>query len=236
MLNQYEISIIIPVFNEQEYLPRALKAVKSACPRAELIVVDGGSADRTVVIARQYGAKVLISCKGRAVQMNAGAGQAHGDILVFFPADSIPGKDFFKGIKKALAMKGVVGGGFRVRFDDPNPFFRVVEFSSNFRARFLKIFYLDQGLFVKRSVFEKVGGFPQVGVMEETELCNNIKKVGYLSCCRSITSTSPRRFFANGPVKTWLIMGMVRFLHWCHVPPSLLCPLWDCLRMGVSGR
>lgn len=230
------VSVIIPVFNEQEYLERALKAIKLACSKAELIVVDGGSTDRTISIARKFGVKVLKSSKGRAVQMNAGAAQAHGDVFVFFAADSVPGKDFLNGLIKTLSIGGVVGGGFRVRFDDPNLFFRIVEFSSNLRARLIKLFYLDQGLFVRRSVFEQVGGFPQVGVMEEAELCHKIKRIGHLSCCTTITSTSPRRFLSNGPVKTWLVMGIVRFLHWCHVPPSLLCPLWDCLRIGFSGR
>src|SRR5438874_12738236 len=153
-------SIIIPVLNEEALLEDQLTYLTQQCSQqdCELLIVDGGSIDRTVDIAQRHG-QVICSPRGRATQMNAGAAAARGDVLIFLHADTRLPDDAFNAIERALASPKVVGGAFRVCFNCHLWSYRLVAFITNLRSRTRTIFTGDQAYFVRATSFRAVGGY-----------------------------------------------------------------------------
>lgn len=228
-----KLSIIIPALNEEHRIGSTLQALMRSCAGSQIIVVDGGSTDHTVREAKKLASLVLSAKTGRSAQMNAGARRALGDVLVFSPADAVYPNGFCAGIKRALNDPKVVGGGCMVQFNDPRFVFRFIEWSSNLRACVGKIFYLDQALFVRKDAFKDVGGFSDVKVMEETVLCDRLKQIGRLAGVPTYIVSSPRRFIANGPVRTWLKMGLMRVLYLLGARQETLWRVWSSLKRGT---
>ena len=170
-------SIIIPTLNEAENIQQILKHVSTLDSNLELIVADGHSSDDTVEKAAPY-ARVIQSARGRAAQMNAGAKVADGDILWFLHADCLPHKDSAKAMREALKDPEIAGGAFEYSFDHPSLYFRVVEFTSNLKNHLLNNFYGDMGIFVRKSIFEEMGGYAEIPLMEDMEFCKQLKKHG----------------------------------------------------------
>ncbi len=215
------ISIIVPVLNEEKSIEKLLKQLSSLEGDKEIIVVDGGSKDRTVEIASKY-VKVIRSKKGRAFQMNKGAEYARGDILWFVHSDSIVDKNSLKKIKETI-NKGYIGGGFSLYFYDYNiPFMKFVSVTSNWRARYLGLLFGDQGIFVRRDVFDKLGGYPEIEIMEDWEFSRKLCRLGKIKLLNLPMGTSGRRFKRGGPLRTLLLMHKMKILYLLGVPPSKL--------------
>jgi len=217
------LSIIIPALDEAANLERLLPDLSARCPGAEIIVVDGGSADRTAeVVRRCSGARYLTSARGRARQMNAGARVARGDIVLFLHADTVLPPGAPAAVARALADAGVAGGRFDVRFDNERPLFRVIAWFMNTRSRASGICTGDQAIFVRRADFEAVGGYPDIPLMEDIELSRRLKRRGNLRALRLRVTTSARKWEREGPLRTIGLMWALRFLHFCGVAPSRL--------------
>ncbi len=217
------LTIVVPALDEADNLARLLPDLAGACPGAEIVVVDGGSRDGTAeVVARQPGVRLLASARGRARQMNHGAGAAGGDALLFLHADTrLPG-GAAAAIERALAEPGVVGGRFDVRFDSPRRVLRMVAWFMNARSRLSGICTGDQAIFVRRADFEAAGGYPDIPLMEDIELSRRLKRRGRLRALRLRVTTSARKWEREGPLRTIGLMWALRFLHFCGVAPARL--------------
>jgi rSAM/selenodomain-associated transferase 2 len=198
-----KISVIVPVLNEEKDLKRCLSSL-ALSNREELIVVDGGSADATVSIASEYTNKVLNSTRGRGAQMNAGAEEADGDILLFLHADCVLAPEGFSTIRETLRYDGVAAGGFRLSIERPGLAFRVIERGANLRSALTRLVYGDQGLFMTKELFFKIGGFKEMPLMEDVEISQRLKRAGKIAFVELPIRTLPRRWLTEGPVYTTL--------------------------------
>lgn len=193
------ISIIIPTYNEGDQIEETLRKIHSVSQANifEIIVVDGGSKDNTISIARDCGAVTILSPKkGRAAQMNNGASIAKGEVLYFLHADSIPPQDFSGYITTALA-KGYSSGCFRLRFDQSHWFLNANCWFTRFNVNAVR--FGDQSLFVTNDVFNKCGGFNEsLLMMEDQEIIHRIKKYGRFTVMNASIITSARKYRDNG--------------------------------------
>lgn len=203
-MSTIEISIIIPTFNEEVMISQCLETVVDN-PGIEVIVADGGSSDRTVEIAGQHSdVKVVFSDKGRSIQMNKGAEYASGKILLFLHADCVLPGDVILNVRKVFESSSYVGGAFQIRLLSDKFPFRLIEKGINFRSKILKLPYGDQGLFVKRSVFEEMGGFRTMQVCEDLDFVNRLKKQGRIVIYDERIFSSVRRWENHGILRTSL--------------------------------
>jgi rSAM/selenodomain-associated transferase 2 len=217
------LSIVVPALDEARNLERLLPELTAHGPAVEVVVVDGGSEDGTVdLVARWPGVRLVRSERGRARQMNAGARVATGDVLLFLHADTRLPPGFAGIITAALADPRVVGGRFDVRLDGPRWPFRVITAFMNARSRWTGIATGDQAIFVRRTAFEALGGYPDIPLMEDVELSRRLKRAGRLACLRQRVTTAARKWQREGVVRTVLLMWALRLLHACGVPPARL--------------
>lgn len=216
-----QISIIIPVLNEaakiQETLTRVLKATN-----VEVIVVDGGSRDETVAIAKSLRVKVISAKPGRASQMNAGAAIANGDILLFLHADTLLPTNFDTLICLALKDTGTIAGAFELRIDAKLWGLRLIEKMVNARSRLFSLPYGDQAIFLKATIFHEIGGFPDLLIMEDFELMLRLRREGKITILPASVLTSGRRWQKLGVVKTTLINQLVIIGYFLGVSPDKL--------------
>lgn len=219
------ISIIIPVLNEEKNIENLLNQVSNLNGEKEIIVVDGGSIDNTVSIAKKYG-KVIISEKGRANQMNLGVSESKGEILWFVHSDSKLDINSLLYIQDAV-KNGFNAGGFSLYFHDYNTnFMKFVAKSSNLRAKFLGLFYGDQGIFVKKDVFNKINGYPNIEIMEDWQFSRNLYKNYKMTLLKTSIGTSGRRFKEGGQLKTLLLMHKLKILYLLNVSPKRLVRIY----------
>ena len=217
------LSIVIPALDESVNLARLLPDLAARCPGAEVIVVDGGSRDGSADVAgRHPGVRWVESAPGRARQMNAGARLAAGDALWFLHADSALPDGAALAIAAALADPAVVGGRFDVRFSSPRWPFRMIASMMNRRSRLTGIATGDQGIFVRRSAFEALGGYPDIPLMEDIELTRRLKRRRAIACLALRITTSPRKWEREGIARTILLMWTLRFLYFCGADPARL--------------
>jgi rSAM/selenodomain-associated transferase 2 len=222
MLN---FSFIIPVWNEQEIISRTIEHVRdlSASGRAEIIVVDGDPAGRTIQVARHMGVKTAISEKGRGNQMNLGASLAAGDILIFLHADTILPHDALELIETAMEDISCIAGAFDLAIDSERPAFRLIEKAASFRSRMTRIPYGDQTIFIRKRDFRDLGGFNNIPLMEDVEFMRRIKKrKGKICIIGTAVLTSPRRWEKEGIVYTTLRNWLLIVLYLCGVKPEKL--------------
>lgn len=203
------LSIIIPALEEAECLATTLPAL-ARLRRAghEVVVVDGGSHDGTCRRARPLADRVLVSGRGRARQMNAGAAAASGDVLLFLHADSLLPGDAESAVARALETS--CWGRFDVRLWGRGWSFRVIESLMNLRSRITGIATGDQAMFVHREAFWRVGGFPDIPLMEDVAMSRRLKAIERPACLRQRVVTSARRWRANGVGRTVLLMWRLR--------------------------
>ena len=224
------ISVIIPVLNEAHQLLKILHFLK-ALSDLEIIVVDGGSQDQTVAIAKTAEVKVIQSPIGRAHQMNAGAAAATGDILLFLHADTRLPTDFDLTIRQTLSQPRVIAGAFRLQIDGLDWKLRVIEWGVNARSRHLQMPYGDQAIFLKTTTFQTIGGFPTLPIMEDFELVRQLKRQGRIAIAPTAVITSGRRWQKLGVVRTTLINQCVILAYLLGVSPDRVA---DWYRSGLK--
>lgn len=217
---KYKISIIVPVLNEEEVLTKNSSHFNELKRNGEVIFVDGGSSDKTIEIASQLG-RVLRSKKGRALQMNSGAKETGGDVLLFLHADCFLERS---AIPKACesVKKGAVGGCFTQRLDNEMPMYRKIEYKGNKRAKLTKIFSGDQGIFVRKDVFFGLGGFPEVPVLEDILFSKMLRKAGRVEVLDDKIYVSARRWQKEGVFKTNILYTVMSILLLLHVPLGII--------------
>lgn len=194
------ISVIIPALNEASRIGGVLDQVLCQ-PGVEAIVADGGSRDKTGMIADGRGARVVISSPGRALQMNAGAKIAGGAIFVFLHADTALPREYARLIREILSDSRVVGGAFSFRLDSRSPLLRLTEIGANLRSRWLSLPFGDQALFLRASTFREMGGFPLCPIMEDVEFVCRLRKRGQVHIVKDPVVTSARLWQQLGPLK-----------------------------------
>lgn len=191
------ISVIVPTLNEAAHLATTLSSIVLTTGD-ELIVVDGGSRDATLAVARQFTSHVLQSPPGRARQMNCGAQHAQGDILLFVHADTLLPPDGLAAVRLALRQSGIVGGAFRLAITPATLALRLVAWGTNLRARFGRLPYGDQALFVSRHVFAQLDGYGDLPFMEDVYLVRLLRRHGRLAILSQTVQTSSRRWQRDG--------------------------------------
>jgi rSAM/selenodomain-associated transferase 2 len=217
------ISIVIPALNEAGNLSRLLPELARRWPDAEVLVVDGGSHDATAAVARDNPrVRYEATPPGRARQMNAGARASHGTVLLFLHADTRLPPGALEALEEALRDPDVAGGRFDVAFDSRLRIMRVVAALMNVRSRLTGIATGDQAIFVRREVFEALGGFPEIPLMEDIEFSKRLKRRGRLACLRLRVTTSARKWEREGPLRTITLMWLLRLLYVLGVPPHRL--------------
>jgi rSAM/selenodomain-associated transferase 2 len=217
------LSIIVPVLNEEVGIARMLQGLSELRARGtEVIVVDGGSRDRTIALAQPLCDRLVVAPRGRAAQMNAGAGAAHGDVLLFLHADTHLPADADRLVLDGLAASGRPWGRFDVRIDGRHPLLPVIAATMNLRSRVTGIATGDQAIFVDRSAFAAVGGFPDIALMEDIVLSRRLKRLGRPLCLRAQALTSGRRWEKHGVVRTILTMWRLRLAFFLGAEPARL--------------
>lgn len=223
------ISVIVPVLNEEEILPGFLAHLEQF-PLAELLIVDGGSRDQTHAILRDWasaskGRTRRIICSAppsRAEQMNEGAKQATGDILLFLHADSgLPSKGF-EAILSALQSSDILGGSFRLRIDSPLFFLKVISMMANLRSVCLKLPYGDQGYFVRRETFVRLRGYRPMPLMEDIDFIRRLNQCGRVVLLKKSVTTSARRWVNKGYFYTSFRNIVLFVLYYLGVSPFRL--------------
>ncbi|MGV1100756.1 TIGR04283 family arsenosugar biosynthesis glycosyltransferase [Thiovibrio sp. JS02] len=199
-----DISVIIPTLNEEGTIARTL-AQLAGRPGLEVLVVDGGSADRTVALAGKAGARVLSAPAGRGVQLNAGAAAASGRILLFLHADTSLPENFPELVSSGLARPGVAAGAFRFAVPGAGWRFRLLERLTNWRAGCLQLPYGDQALFLSAELFRTVGGYKEIPLLEDIDLVRRLRGLGKLILLPAAAVTSARRWQRLGLLRATLI-------------------------------
>ena len=223
MTAQPSLSIIVPVLNEETTIVAALEALAPlrACGN-EIIVVDGGSGDDTAALAKPLADFVIASARGRAVQMNAGAGVARGDVLLFLHADTRLPQDAERLILDGLARSKRAWGRFDVAIEGAHPLLPVIAATMNLRSRLTGISTGDQAMFVTREAFDSVGGFPGIVLMEDITFARNLKRVSRPLCLSARVTTSGRRWEQHGVLRTMLLMWRLRLAYFFGAKPDVL--------------
>ncbi|MEG4804632.1 TIGR04283 family arsenosugar biosynthesis glycosyltransferase [Microcoleus sp. ARI1-B5] len=216
-----KISIIIPVLNEAPTIASVISTARNA-QNVEIIVADGGSSDCTADLAKSLGVRVISTAPGRAAQMNAGATWATGDILLFLHADTLLPPGYDSSARLALAKPSAVGGAFELKIDARGHSLRLVEIGVNWRSNFLQMPYGDQAIFLYSATFDKIGGFPDLPVMEDFEFVRRLKKQGRIAIVPQPVLTSARRWQQLGVLKTTAINQIVIIAYFLGVSPDRL--------------
>lgn len=220
-MEKINLSVIIPVLNEAETIAQTLESLQT--PSVEIIVVDGGSTDQTIPIAQTKGVKLVLSPEpGRAMQMNTGAKYATAETLLFLHADTQLPENYPQLVKETLVNPKTIAGAFQLKINHQNFLLRIIEKGVNARSRFLQMPYGDQGIFLKKATFEKMGGFPDLPIMEDFQLIQNLRKQGKIQLASASVVTSARRWKKLGVIKTTLINQIVILGYFLGISPTEL--------------
>jgi rSAM/selenodomain-associated transferase 2 len=220
------LSIIIPAVDEAESLADTLPALARLRHAGhEIVVVDGGSGDETRRQARPLADRVLVTGRGRARQMNAGAAAANGDVLLFLHADSLLPADADTAIAEALTVS--CWGRFDVRLWGREWSFRMIEAFMNLRSRLTGIATGDQAIFVERETFRNVGGYPDIPLMEDVAISRRLRSIARPACLRQKVVTSARRWRSRGIARTVVLMWRLRLAFALGADPRQLARLYE---------
>ncbi|MEX5215132.1 MAG: TIGR04283 family arsenosugar biosynthesis glycosyltransferase [Nitrospiraceae bacterium] len=199
------ISVVIPVYQEERALPATLLSLFGQDGDYEVLVVDGGSTDRTCELVRaEPRVRLLTAAKGRASQMNEGAVHARGEWLLFLHADTVLPPGALRRLNDMEADSSVEAGGFFQRFSGDDWRLRLISFLDNVRCSRSKIIYGDQALFVRRSLFERLGGFPQQPILEDVAFCERLNRVTKPVLLSPPVVTDARKFVQMGIWRSFL--------------------------------
>ena len=221
------VSVVIPALDEAERLPPLLGTLRREAELAEIIVADGGSGDGTPALARALGARLVASERGRGQQLRAGAGAASGEILLFLHADSVFPAGGLAALCAALDRDPrVLGGNFLAVFDGESGFARRLTRFYAWLRRFA-LYYGDSGIFVRRAVYEGLGGFKPMPLMEDYEFVRRLERAGpTIRIDTPPLVTSSRKFVGRHPVAIFWGWTVVHVLYWLGIPPERLARLY----------
>ena len=215
------ISILIPVLNDHEKLIRCLEDLQGITD-AEIIVVDGGSSDGSPEGAEKFAVNVVRTAPGRARQLNAGAAEAGGDILLFLHVDTVLPAGFDKMVQAAIGDGKAVGGAFTFALEGQSSFYRFVEKTANFRSRHMGVVFGDQAIFATGPAFRAAGGYPDQPIMEDCVLVDRLKKQGRFVILPQKAITSARRWEEAGPLRNTLLNVAITWAFRLGIPPGTL--------------
>lgn len=213
------ISVIIPTLNEERYLEDTLKSIGQG---VEIIIVDGGSSDATSEVARRFTEKIILSEKGRGAQMDRGAREAAGGLLLFLHADTRLPHGWKGHVEDILKDAKVIGGGFKLKIDSRKFYLHLTEVIANLRSKHLGLIYGDQAIFVRKNDFLAVGGFLGLPLMEDVDLIKRLKKKGRMVLLDAYISTSSRKWDKSGFLRTTLRNWIFLILYYVGVSPERL--------------
>jgi len=215
------LSVIIPTLNESENISAAVKSA-GRVPGVEVIVVDGGSADGTAEKAGAGGARVINTSPGRSRQLNTGAGEASGDILLFLHADSLLPAGYHDHVRRIMSLPGTAAGCFTFRIGGGSRNYKVIEAVVNWRSRKMKMPYGDQALFLRADLFRELGGFPDIPIMEDFELVRRLRRRGEIITAPAAVVTSNRRWEEVGPWKVTTLNQFIILAYFLGVSPRTI--------------
>jgi rSAM/selenodomain-associated transferase 2 len=218
------ISIIIPTLNEEKMIGDLAASIAGLPGNFEVIVADGGSTDRTVELAEECGWRVIVASRGRGPQMNAGAGVASGDTLLFLHADTRLPRETFRLIDAALQDSRVSGGNFGLLFDGGT---RAANILSKIYPwlRFGGMCYGDSAIFIRRNIFETLGGYRDYPIFEDLDLYRRLNRAGKFKKLKATAVTSSRRFEGRF-IRTFALWSILQVLFWLGVDPRQLSRLY----------
>jgi len=219
-----KISVIIPTLNEESHIEKTIQSVIKQEGDYELYVVDGESTDNTVAIAKRY-TKVINSKRGRAIQMNAGANLCRGDVLLFLHGDTLLPDNAFRELRKRMKDDTVSGGSFYIAFDADNFILRVVSFITRFN--FSLFHFGDQGIFVRRDVFQSLRGYKEMPIMEDYDFYKRLRTQGKVILIRMSVISSSRRFIKKGVLRQLLINKFVVLAYWAGLDIQTIKRFYD---------
>jgi rSAM/selenodomain-associated transferase 2 len=221
------ISVIIPALNEAEVIGNCIKSLREEAGDIEIIAVDGGSVDGTLEIIGNFDDIVLVkSPKGRGRQMNEGAGAATGDVYLFLHADTILEQGWSNEIMTALEDSSVKGGAFTLAIASPGRHYRLIEHIVRLRCTLWKLPYGDQGIFARRDVFERIGGYKNIPLMEDVDIVERIKREGRISILPRKAFTSHRRWEKKGWIETTLMNQLIMIMYRLGIDTRRLAELY----------
>ncbi|WP_133271493.1 TIGR04283 family arsenosugar biosynthesis glycosyltransferase [Hymenobacter radiodurans] len=223
------VSVIIPTFNEADGIGELLSYLGEVCRQdlgVEIIVADGHSTDDTAALARKAGARVVLCPqKGRAAQLNFGAGAAGGQILYFLHADTYPPPTFLSDIRHALGPASYRSGCYRLAFDHSHWFLRLSGWFTRFDIDAVR--FGDQSLFVRRAVFEQAGGYRADMIMlEDQEIVRRLRRYGSFRVLSGTVTTSARKYLHNGVFRLQAVFSLITLLYWLGLPQQRLLHLY----------
>jgi rSAM/selenodomain-associated transferase 2 len=220
-----QVSIIVPVFNEAPLIRPFLRQLRERAAGAEIIVAEGGSTDGTADLASAFCDQLVLSKRNRAIQMNAGAGVARGDILWFVHIDAEIPCGCLEEIEGIMDDPNVAGGFFRIRLPQ-NLVYRLTDSFAHYAGILLRMRCGDHGIFCRRTVFVDVGGFPEVPLMEDVEFFRRLQRRGRVTCSQKRILASPRRYETIGPVRLTLAYGFIAALYVLGIPLKKLASIY----------
>ncbi len=228
-----KISVVIPTLNEAAFIGETLVSVQVQPGPTEIIVADSGSTDGTREFAAIQAEVVTAEERGRAQQMNAGAARATGSVLLFLHADTLLPPNGFAAIRRALADPEAEAGTFRLRFDQETPLLQLYSLAT--RLPWSRLAFGDRGLFVRRSVFEQIGGFPDWPIFEDLELAHRLARRGGFRYLSEAVTTSARRFEQNGALRQQLQNARLWAHYLAGTAPAKVAHRYGYERPGEDG-
>lgn len=224
-----KISVIIPTLNESAALANTLAKIREHCPH-EILVGDGGSDDGTVEIARRMGARVIHCKRGRANQMNAAAGEAEGELLLFLHADTFLDPAGYRKMCGAMSGDRLAGGAFSLQLDSGKVFLRVISQLATWRSRYFNLVYGDQAIFVRKDIFRETGGYSPLPICEDLDFFRKMRKKGKTVILDEKARTSPRRWISEGAAYTTFRNIAIAAMFLLGFPPKTLARWYRVVR------
>ena len=221
-----KISIVVPVLNEAPLMQQCLAHLRKRAAGAEIIVVDGESYDDTADRGRGLCDQLVVSKRNRAIQMNAGAHAAHGNILWFLHVDAEVPWGCLAEIERIMDDPKVAGGFFRIRLPQDRVY-RLTDSFGHYAGLLLQMRCGDHGIFCRRTAFLDIGGFPEVPLMEDVEFFRRLRRHGRVVSSRKRLLASPRRYETIGPVRLTLAYGLIAMLYFFGVSLSKLASIYE---------
>ncbi len=229
------VSVIVPVLNEAALICDFLRRIRNLGAKVEIIVVDGGSSDETIPLAKPFADQVIEAPRGRAAQMNAGAAVAKADVLWFLHADLRPPQGAIERVRAALADPALVGGCFRLRYPRREWIYRVSDSLGNIGVSIFGISLGDHGIFCRRAAFVRAGGYPIVPILEDAELYGRMRRQGRMRQLEGTIISDPRTFEAWGRYRTTATYFLILLLYATGLPISWLYRIYRSFHSATGG-